>query len=100
MNGGFTGLAIRATQVLPPRLNESVLTIILNYKIIKTVLVCIYKTMTNPPSNVVPPPSPETSRPRLESAEILRGSNAVEIEHAGQRYLLRVTRENKLILTK
>ena len=30
----------------------------------------------------------------------MRGAPAVEIEHAGQRYLLRVTRENKLILTK
>jgi hemin uptake protein HemP len=28
------------------------------------------------------------------------GHQAVEIEHAGQRYLLRITRENKLILTK
>ena len=46
---------------------------------------------------------PSTSsmpRPRIESEEILRGNSTVEIEHAGQRYLLRVTRENKLILTK
>ncbi len=51
-----------------------------------------------PPS----PPQAESSdtRPRLESEQILRGNNTVEIEHAGQRYLLRVTRENKLILTK
>lgn len=40
------------------------------------------------------------TRLRIESDEILRGNNTVEIEHAGQRYLLRVTRENKLILTK
>ncbi len=39
-------------------------------------------------------------RPRIESEQILRGNTTVEIEHAGQRYLLRVTRENKLILTK
>jgi len=39
-------------------------------------------------------------RPRVDSEELLRGAPAVEIEHAGQRYLLRVTRENKLILTK
>jgi hemin uptake protein HemP len=37
---------------------------------------------------------------RVSSADILRGANLVEIDHAGQRYLLRVTRENKLILTK
>ena len=39
-------------------------------------------------------------RPRLTSEQILRGNSAVEIEHAGQYYLLRITRENKLILTK
>lgn len=38
--------------------------------------------------------------PRIASADILRGAPTAEIEHAGQRYLLRVTRENKLILTK
>lgn len=38
--------------------------------------------------------------PRLDSGELLKGANTVEITHAGQRYLLRVTRENKLILTK
>lgn len=58
--------------------------------------------MTTPPKSP-PCPTPATSpdsRPRLDSREILRGSSAVEIDHAGQRYLLRVTRENKLILTK
>jgi len=38
--------------------------------------------------------------PYLDSQQILRGHTTVEIGHAGQRYLLRVTRENKLILTK
>ncbi len=51
-----------------------------------------------------PPPAPTGDnaalRPRVDSGDILRGNSAVEIEHAGQRYLLRVTRENKLILTK
>jgi hemin uptake protein HemP len=42
---------------------------------------------------------PET-RPRIDSEKIFGGATTVEIEHAGQRYLLRVTRENKLILTK
>ena len=40
------------------------------------------------------------NRPPIASAELLCGASTVEIEHAGQRYLLRVTRENKLILTK
>lgn len=50
-----------------------------------------------------PPPAPagaSPARPCVDSTQILRGNSAVEIEHAGQRYLLRVTRENKLILTK
>lgn len=55
----------------------------------------------SPKALPVPPATASTpARQRVESEQILRGSNAVEIEHAGQRYLLRVTRENKLILTK
>jgi len=58
----------------------------------------------NTPPKPVPPTSPtptsNPSLPRVDSEQILQGANTVEIEHAGQRYLLRVTRENKLILTK
>lgn len=43
---------------------------------------------------------PGAQRPRIDSGTLMRGAPAVEIEHAGQRYLLRATRENKLILTK
>src|SRR5689334_21028971 len=45
-------------------------------------------------------PDQSAQPPRIDSAELLRGQNTVEIDHGGQRYLLRVTRENKLILTK
>jgi hemin uptake protein HemP len=45
-------------------------------------------------------PPPIETLPRVDSEKILQGAQTVEIEHAGQRYLLRVTRENKLILTK
>ena len=39
--------------------------------------------------------------PTLSSRQLFRGSNnMVRIEHGGQCYLLRLTRENKLILTK
>lgn len=58
--------------------------------------------MTIQPPALDRPPvtdTPET-RPRIDSEKILGGASIVEIEHAGQRYLLRVTRENKLILTK
>ncbi len=59
----------------------------------------------NTPTRNTPPPAPApaecvSNRLRLESKHILHGSRAVEIDHDGQCYLLRVTRENKLILTK
>ncbi len=56
-------------------------------------------SQAKPPSQNQPP-TPGTDRPRINSGQLLQGAPAVEIEHAGQRYLLRVTRENKLILTK
>ncbi len=58
--------------------------------------------MTNQPKipEHNPPPEKPEDRPRIDSEKILGGASTVEIEHAGQRYLLRVTRENKLILTK
>ena len=43
------------------------------------------QTPTLTPPSVLTPP-----RPRIDSTEILRGANAVEIEHGGQRYILRV----------
>jgi hypothetical protein len=56
---------------------------------------------------LAPPPFPDDAEPgHAGPAEIdLRrlippGSNAVAIEHDGQRYTLRLTRSNKLILTK
>ena len=58
--------------------------------------------MNKQPKLVLPnSPTPAASKLlRVDSEQILRGASTVEIEHAGQRYLLRVTRENKLILTK
>ena len=46
------------------------------------------------------PPVQPNKLPRIDSSQLLQGATVVEIDHAGQRYLLRVTRENKLILTK
>ncbi|PKO86240.1 MAG: hemin uptake protein HemP [Betaproteobacteria bacterium HGW-Betaproteobacteria-12] len=57
-------------------------------------------TDTPKPAPLAPPAEPSTLPARVDSGQILRGASTVEIEHAGQRYLLRVTRENKLILTK
>lgn len=38
--------------------------------------------------------------PRVDSRQLLRGKNLLLIDHAGDRYVLRMTRNNKLILTK
>ncbi len=52
------------------------------------------------PASPNPIPNAVDTRRRIDSEIILCGASSVEIDHAGQRYLLRVTRENKLILTK
>jgi hemin uptake protein HemP len=38
--------------------------------------------------------------PRLNSSQLFRDAKTIEIDHGEQRYTLRVTRDNKLILTK
>lgn len=40
------------------------------------------------------------NRPRLSSDALLGGAREVIIEHAGDEYRLRLTNQNKLILTK
>ncbi len=55
---------------------------------------------TQPPASPPNLADSSSARPRIESEQILHGNRTVEIDHEGQRYLLRVTRENKLILTK
>lgn len=56
------------------------------------------------PNQQTPPlavaPLPPELPPRVSSSQLLRGQRTVEIDHGEQRYTLRVTRDNKLILTK
>ena len=59
-----------------------------------------YLKMNRPDTLTTAPPPPTADRPRIDSTTLLQGATTLEIDHAGQRYLLRVTRENKLILTK
>lgn len=40
------------------------------------------------------------SIPAVDSRELFRGGRQLQILHAGQIYILRQTRDNKLILTK
>lgn len=56
-------------------------------------------TDRQPPSQL-PSRLPLSSIPRIESQSLLEGGNLVMIEHAGVSYILRMTRNNKLILTK
>ena len=76
--------------------------ILINYKM-RSILVCILTKMkqrTPPiPVQLITTP-PATPRPRVDSGSLLQGAATLEIDHGGQLYLLRVTRENKLILTK
>lgn len=54
-----------------------------------------------PPSPTKPiAPTASAPTPVLRSQELFGEGNTVQIEHAGERYLLRRTRTNKLILTK
>jgi hemin uptake protein HemP len=55
----------------------------------------------NPPGDIassasVPPPRAT----RISSGNLLAGRRELVIEHAGQEYVLRLTRNDKLILTK
>lgn len=54
----------------------------------------------NQPSPTVVAAAPPDLPPRIDSVRFLHGQRTVEIEHGSQRYTLRVTHENKLILTK
>ena len=53
------------------------------------------RAMTEPP-----PPPPKDPRPLLRSQDILAGVREVRILHGEDVYLLRLTSNDKLILTK
>lgn len=45
-------------------------------------------------------PAHDGQPPLISSAQLFRDQNTLRIAHEGNCYLLRITRENKLILTK
>jgi hemin uptake protein HemP len=45
-------------------------------------------------------PRNEPPATSIDSRTLIPNGNTLVIEHGGQRYMLRITRENKLILTK
>lgn len=53
------------------------------------------------PAPALPEPSPNLAgAPPIDSATLLHGYNQVLIRHGGRTYTLRLTRGDKLILTK
>ena len=44
--------------------------------------------------------APRPAQPRLKSTDLFRDTNELIIEHQGQEYRLRLTRNDKLILNK
>jgi hemin uptake protein HemP len=51
------------------------------------------------PQHAPPPPVQQAQPVRLTSHDLLKQARAIEIEHDGRIYELRLTRLNKLILT-
>ncbi|WP_018634110.1 hemin uptake protein HemP [Neomegalonema perideroedes] len=62
------------------------------------------QSLANPspvaPASVVSAVVAAAVSPTLESAELFQGSSLLRIAHRGETYLLRVTRQGKLLLTK
>ena len=56
-------------------------------------------TTSDSPQIATPAPAQQAQRIRLNSHDLLQQAKAVEIEHDGKIYELRLTRLNKLILT-
>lgn len=52
------------------------------------------------PQGGKPVPAARTPLPVHESSELFRAGKEILIRHAGELYRLRLTRQNKLILTK
>lgn len=46
------------------------------------------------------PPAADSTRRRVNSADLLGSAREIQIEHAGELYTLRQTSKGKLILTK
>lgn len=70
------------------------------------IIILIYMNAPRPtrmPSNTKPVAPAETQRQNImhyKSRTLLNGNDRLWIEHNGERYTLRVTRQGKLILTK
>ena len=59
-----------------------------------------YELVNVPQSNRTTPNSSPNGAQRIDSHRLLAGGRELVIDHAGQEYRLRLTRNDKLILTK
>lgn len=55
---------------------------------------------TMPPADPAAAPMPPQPRPIYTTAQLFDGANEITIMHRGEVYQLRITRQEKLILTK
>lgn len=58
------------------------------------------QTNANQTTQATPPLASSGLPPRIDSNQLLRGHRTIEIAHGQNSYTLRVTKDNKLILTK
>lgn len=52
------------------------------------------------PKSELPPDAPRVAEQAVASQDLFRGQTEIFIDHEGERYRLRITRRNKLILQK
>ena len=57
-------------------------------------------TKEDPVVSAAKTPKPIEPHPRIQSKELFRNTQRVDIEHRGEIYHLQITRHGKLILTK
>ena len=58
------------------------------------------KPETLPKSSEPGLPTPGVQRKRIRTADLMEGAREVILLHAGEEYILRITKTGKLILTK
>jgi hemin uptake protein HemP len=58
------------------------------------------QTKMAPTSNPADPHSSWPQRQRITTTDLMQGAREVVIAHAGEEYILRITKTGKLILTK
>lgn len=66
----------------------------------RTILINMWAMNPSMPQPIQPTPSRQPAPGAVLATDLLRDRQVLVIEHAGERYLLRLTKNGKLILTK